>query len=305
MKTLKTILLSAAVVCGLSSADADEAKTTGKDPVSVFIVAGQSNADGRAPIAELPEYLADGYQYLQFNNVTMRSDGKFKRKSFKKNFSFCDVTNHYIEQALQDKFYVVKCALGGTAIAPGQYPRKKRHHPIWYADPEWLKENSAYRRDTIGHSLALSLAVGMKDSHDVTLSKIKRGYDVKAILWHQGESDAKAGASYYDNLKTLINYMRSQVVEATGNDKYRNLPFIFGSVPHSSKLFSRQVEEAQKRIAAEDPNVYMIDLSDAKLQDDRLHFGGAWAEYFGKLAFNQLVDLGLVPGEKLEVSKPQ
>ena len=46
-------------------------------PASVFLTAGQSNADGRVYVDELPTYLRNGYQYLNYANVTSECNGRF------------------------------------------------------------------------------------------------------------------------------------------------------------------------------------------------------------------------------------
>ena len=45
-------------------------------------------------------------------------------------------------------------------------------------------------------------------------------------------------------------------------------------------------------------------MSDAGLRSDALHFDSAWTEYLGKQMYNKLVELKLVDGNKIEVSKP-
>ena len=102
----------------------------------------------------------------------------------------------------------------------------------------------------------------------------------------------------------MINYMRNAVYAKTGKEKDKTLPFIFGTVSHKSKQYSKGVEEAQMRVAAELPNVYYIDMSDAGLLPDVLHFDSAWTEYLGKQMYNKLVELKLVDGEKIAVQKP-
>lgn len=271
-------------------------------PASVFITAGQSNADGREYVNKLPSYLKNGYKYLKYKNVTSSSNGQFEQFKFDKRFAFCDITNYFIEQALQTEFYAVKCAYGGTAIDTAA---TYAHLPVWCSDEEWLSRNNAYRGDIeTGKSLAKSLTEGFADCVDGTLNSIPGGYDVKAIMWHQGESDRSKSSHYYKNFKDMINFMRKSVYEKTGMEKDLTLPFIFGTVSHNSKQYSKEVEEAQMKVAAELPNVYAIDMSDAGLRSDVLHFDSAWTEYLGKQMFNKLVELGLVDGKPLEVEKP-
>ena len=65
------------------------------------------------------------------------------------------------------------------------------------------------------------------------------------------------------------------------------------------------MEQAQLRVAAELPNVYYIDMSDAGLLPDGLHFDSAWTEYLGKKMYNKLVELKLADGAPVEVEKPR
>ncbi len=271
----------------------------------VYITAGQSNADGREYVSKLPSYMKNGYKHLRFANVTSSSDGTFGSRTFEDRsgrFAFCDVTNYFIDQATQSNFYSVKCAYGGTAIDTAA---TYSHLPVWCADSVWIAANNAYRGDiNTGKSLTKSLTEGLADCANTTLAKLDGGYDVKAIMWHQGESDRSQSGHYYKNFKDMIVYMRNAVYALTGKEKDKTLPFIFGTVSHSSKQYNSAVEKAQKQVAEELPNVYCIDMSDAKLRSDALHFDSAWTEYLGKMMYNQLVELKLVDGQALDVVKP-
>ncbi len=283
---------------------AQQTESTQTEPAAVYITAGQSNADGREYISAMPSYLNEGYKYLKYRNVTSSSDGKFGSFAFDKRFAFCDITNYFIEKALQKDFYAIKCAYGGTAIdTAATYD----HLPVWCADAGWIARNEAYRNDgttATGKSLTKSLTEGFGDLVDVTLSKLEGGYDVKAIMWHQGESDRSQAGHYYKNFKDMITYMRNAIYAKTGKEKDKTLPFIFGTVPQGSKQYSSGVESAQRQVAAELENVYVIDLKDAGLRSDNLHFNAAWTEYVGKLMYNKLVELNLVNGEAIEAEKP-
>ncbi len=271
----------------------------------VYITAGQSNADGREYVSKLPSYMKNGYKHLKYTNVTSSSDGTFGSRTFEDlsgRYSFCDVAHYFIDQTRDADFYGIKCAYGGTAIDTlATYSTL----PVWCADSTWIAANNAYRGDiNQGKSLTKSLTEGLADCINTTLSKLEGGYDVKAIMWHQGESDRSRSGNYYKNFKDMINYMRDAVYALTGKEKDKTLPFIFGTVSHSSKQYSDAVEKAQKQVAAELPNVYYIDMSDAGLRSDALHFDSVWTEYLGKKMYNQLVELKLVDGEPLEVVKP-
>ncbi|MCC8114505.1 MAG: sialate O-acetylesterase [Bacteroidales bacterium] len=296
MKIQKYLLLQCAAVVSAFAA-------TAATPASVYITAGQSNADGRETIEFLPSYLNNGYKHLRYANVTSECDGTFSDFKFGKRFAFCDITNYYIDQASDQDFYAIKCAYGGTSITPGA---THAHLPIWYANPEWIAANKAYRGNIDeGKSLTLALTQGFAECANTTLSKLPGGYDVKAIMWHQGESDRHKSSDYYQNFKDMITYMRGQIYAVTGDEADKTLPFIFGTVPHDSKQYSAEVEAAQMRVASELPNVYAIDLSDAGLRGDALHFDGPWTEYVGKAMYNKLVELNLVNGKAIAAEKPK
>ena len=124
MKNLILILIFAAV----------SLNTMASNPVHVIITAGQSNTDGRTPNEDLPAYIKalatdtltyteGAYRYCQI----AQNDGKGEfipfwpraKRSGKNNmWAFDAVTYYWLEQLLQEKFYVVKWAVGGTSIAP-------------------------------------------------------------------------------------------------------------------------------------------------------------------------------------------
>lgn len=273
-------------------------------PASVFITAGQSNAEGRASASDCPEYLKSDscYRHLRYAFVRTEQTGKFEDFRFGNTFAFCDVTNYLIDKVATGDFYSIKCTYGGTAITPGATEPGK---PIWYADSSWLKENDAHSSRGKGLSLTLALTEGFAKCADSTLSRLPEGYDVKAIMWHQGESDRSKAEDYYKNFKQMILFMRQQIYSVTGKRKDRKLPFIFGTVPHASRQYNPVVETAQLRVAKELPNVYVVDLSDAGLLADQLHLNAAWTEYAGILMFNKLIDLKLVNAQKTIAIKPE
>ena len=106
------------------------------------------------------------------------------------------------------------------------------------------------------------------------------------MLWHQGESDRSQANHYYDNLKAVVAYVRAYLVNKTGQQKYAHLPFICGTFSKQSKQGSAKVVEAMLRLQHEDPDFHVVDVSDATLQKDQIHFDAAGAELLGKRMFN-------------------
>lgn len=295
---MKRIFLFAALLCTLSAFGKGKDRT----PATVIITAGQSNTNGRVPNDQLPRYIQENkYKHGLWchGSAQDKITGNFEpfwprttHSSGPDRWAYDAVTYYWLEQALQKDFYVVKWSLGGTAIDTGCSSSGGNY---WSADPEWLAAN--HSTATGGKSLLLSFTESISAAIDSTLSRLPGGYDVKAFLWHQGESDHRCGKNYYKNLKAVVEYVRHFLVVKTGDKKYRKLPFICGTVARSNRQYNREVEEALYQLAKEDKNFYVIDMSDAELQRDQLHFTAEAAEYLGVQMYNQLVELG-VAGRK-------
>lgn len=293
---MRKLLLLTAIMLSLTSLGKDKTKKT--VPVTVIITAGQSNTDGRVPNTQLPEYIQKNkYKYCKWCygcGGCQRTNGF---ETFWPGTSHTDkpgrwaydaVTYYWLEQALQREFYVIKWSIGGTSIDPECRSSKGKH---WSADPEWLAANTSTA--TGGKSLLKSFTEEIDSCIDHKLAFLPQGYDIKAFLWHQGESDYTQGERYYANLKAVVAYVRQHLVAKTGRKKYARLPFICGTVARSNKCYNADVEAAMFRLAKEDKHFYVVDMSDGELQSDRLHFTAPSAEYLGKQMYNILVDIGI------------
>lgn len=269
-----------------------------KKTIPVFITAGQSNTDGRIGNELLPSYiLQNKYQhcYWCYNCGANSMEGKFElfwpriiNKNKPGRWTYDAVTYYWLEQSMKADFYVIKESLGGTAIDTSCKSTNKMY---WCASPEYL--DSVAASDKGGKSLLKALCENIDLAIDNSLSKMKGDYEFKAMLWHQGESDRHASGKYYENLKAVIAYIRQHLVEKTGNKKYAQLPILLGGISHKSREWSQGVEAGQKKLQSEDPNVYLIEVPDATLQQDIMHFDAAGGELLGKKMYNKLVDLKL------------
>jgi len=270
-----------------------------KRPATVIITAGQSNTDGRVMNSDLPDYIKkNGYKHCSWcygtSGECVTGWGGFlpfwpqmgHKSTPGEKWAYDAVTYYLLDKKLKEDFYVVKWSLGGTAIdttcrsAKGMY---------WSADSAWLSRN----KSTIngGKSLLKSFTEEIAACIDGKLGKLPEGFEVKAMLWHQGESDMKAGTRYYDNLKAVVAHVRRFLAEKTGNEKYLSLPFICGTVSRRNKQYSKEVEAALYRLAAEDDNFYVIDMSTGELQRDQLHFTAKSAEHLGRQMYKRIMKL--------------
>lgn len=285
---MRIILQLIVVLCSLTAFG----KERGNQPTSVIITAGQSNTDGRVQNANLPDYIRQNkYKHCQWCYGT---EGKRQTDGFEifwpkpGRWAYDAVTYYWLEQALQKDFYVVKWSLGGTAISPECASNSGKY---WSANPEWLSANHSTL--TGGKSLLLSFTESISACINDKLSRLPSGYRIRAFLWHQGESDWQRGEDYYKNLKELVAYVRNFLVKETGDKRYKTLSFICGTVAHDNRGYNADVESAFFRLAKEDKNFYVIDMSKAELQKDQLHFTEKSAEYLGIEMYNRLVELGI------------
>ena len=172
----------------------------------VILVAGQSNADGRVNISELPTDIH--YNYCQWSYGSgdfLKADGHFKpffptvaRTALGDCWGFDAIVYYLFEQQLQRPFYVIKQTMGGTAI--DTTCTKSTHGWFWSVDADKKSLLKAFERQI-----------------DDCLPNLPKNYDIKCLIWHQGESDQPAADRYHDNLKKVINHLRQHLVEVTGN----------------------------------------------------------------------------------------
>lgn len=315
-KAKRVLLLVAALLTGLTAVQAQKRV--------VILTAGQSNTAGRCDNANLPEYikaLGSAYQYCNWSytngsNRRAESEGVFRkywpeREKAGKQFAYDAIVYYWMEKALQQDFYVVKHAMGGTSIDPTCQSSSDYH---WSADPTWLAENASVSEQTgtddagnavYGHSMLKAFVSNIGKSLDAITAKGETP-DIKCMIWHQGESDRSGTGpdGYHDNLKAVVKYVRDYLVEKTGNQKYATLPFICGTVPTNSKQYNKKVYEALFTLQSEDPNFHVIETSPGTFIGDQLHFDSNCAERLGIGMYNKMVELGLISGEKQAVPDP-
>ncbi len=276
-----------------------------KKTIPVFITAGQSNTDGRIGNELLPDYIQQNkykHCYWCYNSGAHSMDGQFElfwpriiNKNKPGRWTYDAVTYYWLEQSLKEDFYVIKESLGGTAIDLSCGSNQKMY---WCASPAYL--DSVVASDRGGKSLLKALCENIDLAIDKSLSKMNGKYEFKAMLWHQGESDRHASRKYYDNLKAVIAYVRQHLVEKTGDKRYANLPIILGGISHKSRGWSQGVEDAQKRLQAEDKNIHLVEVPNTEMQKDNIHFNAAGGEILGRKMYNKLVELKLA-GKKAKL----
>lgn len=230
--------------------------------VDVYILAGQSNMDGRGVAEQLPEqlrsvqrevliYYAHPADPKKQGEEPTRSDAwqpvgagysvptrsrriELPSKTFGPEVSFAHAMNK--AQPKGNRLAILKVSRGGTNL-------KSDWSPTGYMYQGLVKE------------IDKSLKALADKGHAAT---------VRGVLWHQGESDSRHVQTYPGELETLIANLREKLASPT-------LPFLIGELaPTKPKAF----REMQRKIAADNEGVFFV--SSAELTTaDKTHFDAA------------------------------
>ena len=284
----------------------------------LIITGGQSNTDGRLDADVMPEYLQAPNELCM---VSYHSpyDGERMGKFYAfyptsgtvgqpKRWAYDDVVYYHLSKALKRTYYVAKTTYGGTSVSPEVVCSPSNHAVAdaawapgygsgyhWSADADFLaatdiagvpftRGNSVYEGQSLLKAWIANIDAAI-DALQADGSKV----DIRCIIWHQGESDRKADGKYYENLKAVVAYVRQHLVEKTGKRKYARLPFFCGNIPDSSHQKSKGVNEALRRLAEEDKNFHMVDISDLTMKSDNVHFDAPSAVKFGERMYEAIM----------------
>lgn len=240
----KRVLLTAIISAfgGISAAQAAEVK--------VFLLGGQSNMLGRAPVSGLPVELQGPQSDVLFFGgsdgtagttlTPLQPDGK-NPGEFGPEVTF---GRTMADAFPTTQFALIKYAAGGTAL---------------YND--WAPDTGS------GPGAQYNLFQQTVTDGLAALHSAGHTTDIIGMLWHQGESDAIEGqeANYQTNLTNFISDVRSNY----GTD----LPFMIGEIRRQSTA-TNTVADAQVAVGAADPNSTFVQAADLSFLDT-YHFDAA------------------------------
>jgi len=226
----------------------------GDDELDVFLLAGQSNMAGRAPVEPFDQLIWPTLFSLDSTNqwVPAKEPLHFDKPSLVGVGPGLTFGRIVAEAQPSRRVGLVPAAVGGSSItawaAGAQHPQTKSHP---YDD--------AVRRAQFA---------------------MKAGR-LRAILWIQGESDATAALApvYYDQLVELIARFRRDL----HNPK---LPFIIGQRPAllggRNNAWRETIDTAQRRAAQELPQVWYVGAPSLVALPDGLHLDAPSAREIGR-----------------------
>lgn len=225
----------------------------------LYLLAGQSNMDGRGKIENLSEvqkelsedaiifyrnlpHKSDGWQRLGPGySIAPKYKGGLPSKTFGPELGFVAALT---KAQPGKKIALIKGSKGGTNLRSDWKPGEKGK-----------PETQGPRYQDFIETIRLAQEALKKDGHTGTL---------KALLWHQGESDAKvATAKHQARLIELIARIR----EDMGEEK---LPIVLGQVFDNGKR--DKVRKAISKASKADPLVALVSSKGMTTWDPGTHF---------------------------------
>jgi hypothetical protein len=222
-----------------------------KGKVELFLLAGQSNMAGRGAVADLDPAGAAADQRVW--SLNKKGDWQPAMDPLHWDKAGAGVG--------PGKFFGRIIAATKPDVIVGLIPTACGGSPIG----TWVP--GAFWEQTKSHPWDDSIARAKRAMQDGTL---------KAILWHQGESDSDARNAplYEKNLTDLITRFRKEL-------NAPEIPFIIGQLgrfdaegaPWNSDRIA--VDHAQRAVAAKMPHVYFVSAEGLVSRGDKLHFSTA------------------------------
>lgn len=235
----------------------------------VYLLGGQSNADGRATIAglpaelQLPQHGVDLYYKVEGGSGTLTTlrPGLSETSQFGPEVALGARLAKFHADEEGTRVAVIKYANGGTNL-----------HTQWKAGGDATTtgdgtEYIAFQQTVTGGLAALAAAYPGAQ------------IDLEAMVWMQGESDADAtNAPLYQNrLAAFIADVRATLGQS--------LPFVIGRLSSGQTNIAAQYLEAvragQDAVAAADPLTSIISTDGLGMNGDALHFSAAGQQEMG------------------------
>lgn len=226
-----------------------EGSPSGASPMEVYLLVGQSNMAGRGKVQSEDKQAHPQIVILDKADVWV---GKGEPIHFDKEEAGVGLGFSFAKFRAGDRpgltIGLIPCAFGGTSM------------------DQWQPEGELYGNAIRRTKLALA-----------------QGATLKAILWHQGESECgsqEKASVYAERLAKLIQSFRTDL-------NLPEVPFIAGELgeflyTRSKSPFSKTVNEQIMLLPQSVPFTAAVSSRDLKDKGDQLHFDAASMKEFGK-----------------------
>jgi Carbohydrate esterase, sialic acid-specific acetylesterase len=222
-----------------------------KQNIWVFVMAGQSNMAGRGFVE--PKDTMANERILTINKHGEITIAKEPLHFYEPNLTGLDCglsfANAMLKKIPKDiSILLIPAAIGGSSAG------------------QWLGD-SLYRGVNLMTNFKEKVAIGQKYG------------TIKAMLWHQGESDANIASIpvYRQKINTLFTHIRRII----GNEKLPILVGELGAYSTNPKNWEAINNEIRAN-AAEDKNIGLIRTFDLKEKGDQIHFDAEGQRKMGK-----------------------
>ena len=244
-------------------------------PVRVFILAGQSNMEGKGAIKHLEQLLkdpetADTYRHLRKGDAWVERDDvwiTYGERKGRLTVGYAKPTNrigpelqfgHVVGDAFEEPVVIVKCAWGGRSLAVPFRPPSSGIGKYTKRDKK-TKEKVPLPPEAYG--VAYRDTIRLTHEAVANLKKVYpeydgSGFELSGFVFFQGFNDiinAEHTAEYGKNLANLVRDVRKDL-------GVPNLPFIIGEL-------GQQGKEPEPRYAKKHLNFRKIQESVAKMKE--------------------------------------
>ncbi|RYD62002.1 MAG: hypothetical protein EOP83_15715 [Verrucomicrobiaceae bacterium] len=266
---LTPVALSASQVVDLYTAEKPEGPPVTR--VRVILIGGQSNADGRAVVTDLPAAFQSPQGDVDFYYRTELTAGALT--TLRPGLS--ETSQFGPEIILGSRLADIYAHESGTRVAIIKYANGGTNlHTQWKAGGNATTTGDGPEYATFQQTVSAGRAALAAKYPAATL-------ELDSMVWMQGESDVDAGTSatsaYQANLITFIADVRATYDSS--------LPFIIGRLSSAQTALNSAglatVRAAQNAIASADPRTGIISTDGFGMKTDNLHFSAAGQQSMG------------------------
>jgi len=287
-----------------TTAQAESSDTEKPTSIDLYLIAGQSNAQGTSKITdrdaayELAPELENGYSNVlyagkagltssyEFDWVPVTLDlGKGEGYIGPEAGMAISLSKNYT--ASDRVAGIIKYAHGGSRLSGNDVDGEVANwvSPSYAAANGWEYGGSGTGKITGGHYRKF-LEV-FRQKVELLIADGYTDINIKGLYWMQGEGDRQdAEAEYVSALSYLISDLRTdlsatmkEIYNATDDGGAQNMPFFIGAISETylwntsnRKGLNQKIIRAQKQVVAQTENCYFIDNSQYKISEfDEIH----------------------------------
>lgn len=187
----------------------------------------------------------------------------------------------YIADALQEDIYVIKYAIGATGLT---CEGLGNNNLIWSVDNDTVDTLSASRNSYI-RKLTYEAIGAIRQC----IKNYGSEFQIVAILWNQGDGESAYAQYYKDELRDLVNVLRSEL-------NVGDIPFITQLIPSPNSSIPYWLD-VYKTCASELNDFYWKDMrkSNLGMLSDHSHYTNDLCKWMAKVTLQRLMMCGIVP----------